>query len=400
MNYLFKNVSQFVKRSKVIFAVFVICEITSLMLMIFSFGIYQNYSQQVKDIASNEPIDKESDWLRFDFKTDIDSDNPVSNETVMMFLSEMENTIGDKIGAVGFDSQNHYIALSYNNGWEMLDIGQNLKKNGMWYSGRYFNKSDYDNASMVCVAPIECYKEMDDELGYDDEISPKDFDYQAYDKNGKIYLDLPEGTFEVVGFSKESFGKYYIPYTALPNDAKIISLPQVEIKQILYQDEYNSAINIYKKYFKEHIISDDNSNMPVYDAEVLKTFKTKMTICVMIAIISSINIAALFKYVIEIRRRQMAIYRINGCTKNKLRRMLIQEMMFYSIVNVIVCVSAFHFFILPMLVETLPYIKLAYTLKGYIILALVYFVVTYLIQNAMIIFSISRSPIQMLKRRR
>lgn len=400
MNYLFKNVSQFVKRSKVIFAVFVICEITSLMLMIFSFGIYQNYSQQVKDIASNEPIDKESDWLRFDFKTDIDSDNPVSNETVMMFLSEMENTIGDKIGAVGFDSQNHYIALSYNNGWEMLDIGQNLKKNGMWYSGRYFNKSDYDNASMVCVAPIECYKEMDDELGYDDEISPKDFDYQAYDKNGKIYLDLPEGTFEVVGFSKESFGKYYIPYTALPNDAKIISLPQVEIKQILYQDEYNSAVNIYKKYFKEHIISDDNSNMPVYDAEVLKTFKTKMTICVIIAIISSINIAALFKYVIEIRRRQMAIYRINGCTKNKLRRMLIQEMMFYSIVNVIVCVSAFHFFILPMLVETLPYIKLAYTLKGYIILALVYFVVTYLIQNAMIIFSISRSPIQMLKRRR
>lgn len=400
MNYLFKNINQFVKRSKVIFAVFAICEITSFMLMIFSFGIYQNYSQQVKDMASNELIDNESDWLKFDFTTDIDSDNPVSNETVILFLSEMEKTIGDKIGSVDFDSQNYHFALSNNNGWEMYDMGQNFKVSGMWYSGRYFNKSDYDNASKVCVAPIECYKEIDNELGYDDYRSPKDYDYQAYDKNGKIYVDLPEGTFEVVGFSKEGFDEYYIPYTVLPLNAKITSLPIIQIKQILYRDEYNSALNIYKKYFKEHIISDDKSNMPVYDTEVMKTFQAKMTICVIIAIISSINIAALFKFVIEIRRRQMSIFRINGCTKNQLRRMMITEMMFYSIVNAVICISIFHFLILPELVEILPYIKLAYTLKGYIILILVYIAVTYIIQNAMIFFSISRSPIQMLKRRR
>ena len=140
--------------------------------------------------------------------------------------------------------------------------------------------------------------------------------------------------------------------------------------------------------------------MPVYDEEVLKTFKTKMTISIIIAIISSINIAALFKFVIELRRKQMSIFRINGCTKNKLRRILVIEMLFYSIVNSAVCISIFHLIILPRIIDMFPYISLAYTLKGYALLIIIYLVVTYLIQNIMIISSISRSPVQMLKIRR
>lgn len=53
MFFILKNITQFIRYSKVIFAVFVVCEVTSLMLIIFSFGIYQNYSQQIKDIASD-----------------------------------------------------------------------------------------------------------------------------------------------------------------------------------------------------------------------------------------------------------------------------------------------------------------------------------------------------------
>ena len=400
MRYLFKNIAQFIKHSKVIFAVFVICEITSLMLMIFSYGIYQNYSQQVKEIASNEPIEEEMEWLRFNFSSDINEDNPITNETVFAFMNELSDTIGDKIGNVYFKSKDYDMSLSYNKGWEMTDIGHNLKVNGEWYSGRYLNRKDYDNAAKVCVAPIECYKEVDDEVGYDDEMSPKDFKYQAYDKDGKKYIDLPIGTFEVVGFYKSFSGLNYIPYSTLPLDAKIISLPSLEIKQILFQDEYNGVVNLYEKYFGDHITSDDESDMPVYDEEVLKTFKTKMTISIIIAIISSINIAALFKFVIELRRRQMSIFRINGCTKNKLRRMMIFEMMFYSIVNAAICVTVFHLFILPKLAKIFPYISLAYTPKGYALLIAIYLAITYIIQNIMIILSVSHSPVKMLKVRR
>ena len=402
MRYLFKNIAQFVKHSKVIFAVFVICEITSLMLIIFSYGIYQNYSQQVKDIASNKPINEEQEWLRFDFASDIDEDNSISNELVFSFITEFGEALGNKIGDVSFNCNGYYMSLSYDNGWQMYDIGHNLEIYGEWYNGRYLNKKDYDNAVKVCVAPIECYKEIEDELNYDynDEVSPKDFEYQAYDRNGKKYIDLPEGTFEVVGFTKMSNFEYYIPYTVMPLDAKVTNFPEIEMKQILYKNEYNKAVNIIKKYFGEHLVSDDNSDMPVYDAEVLKTFKTKMTISIIIAIISSINIAALFKFVIEIRRKQMSIFRINGCTKNKLRRMLILEMLFYSIVNSAVCISIFHFVILPKIADMFPYISLAYTLKGYGLLILIYLAVTYIIQNIMIISSISRSPVKMLKVRR
>lgn len=402
MRYLSKNISQFIKHSKVIFAVFVICEITSLMLLIFSYGIYQNYSQQVKDIASNEPINDEQEWLSFDFSSDISEDDPVSNEVVFSFLTELGDAIGDKIGNVSFNCNGYYMSLIYNDGWQMYDIGHNFEVNGVWYSGRYLNKEDYDNAAKVCVAPIECYKEIEDELDYeyDDEVSPEDYDYQAYDKNGKVYIDLPEGTFEVVGFYKQMFDKYYIPYTVLPLDAKVTSLPSVSIKQVPYQDEYDRVINLFNKYFGDRIATEDNSDMPVYDVELIRNFQTKMTISIIIAIISSINIAALFKFVIELRRKQMSIFRINGCTKNKLRRMLILEMLFYSIVNSAVCISIFHFVILPRIVDMFPYISLAYTPKGYSLLILIYLAVTYIIQNIMIISSISRSPINMLKARR
>lgn len=402
MRYLFKSILQFIKHSKVIFAVFVICEITSLMLMIFSYGVYQNYSKQVKEIASNEPIEEDMEWLSFDFSSDIDQDNPVLNGIVSSFITELGETLGNKIGSVEFNCANYYIALSYNNGWQMYNIGHNLEVNGNWYSGKYFSREDYDNAAKVCVAPIECYKEIDDEFDYeyDDEVSPSDFEYQAYDKDGRVYIDLPEGAFEVVGFYKQLFDKYYIPYTVLPLDAKVTSLPYVSLKQILYQDEYSSAVNIFNKYFGDRITSEDNSDMPVYDVEMIRNFQTKMAISIIIAIISSINIAALFKFIIELRRKQMSIFRINGCTKNRLRRMLIFEMLFYSIVNSAVCVSIFHFFILPKLAEILPYISIAYTPRGYGLLVLIYVVVTYLIQNIMIISSISRSPIHMLKVRK
>ena len=403
MRYLFKNISQFIKHSKVIFAVFVICEITSLMLIIFSYGIYQNYSQQVKDIASDKPTSNELEWKTFDFSSDIDEDNPVSNEKVLPFIVELGEAIGDKIGEITFNCGGYYITLDYDNGWQMKRLGDILMRQGEWHSGRFISREDYDSAAKVCVAPIECYKEIEDELNYDydDEVSPKDFKYRPYDKDGKKYIDLPEGTFEVVGYTKMSSSyDYFIPYTVLPLDAKVTNLPYVQIKQILYQKEYNKAVNIFKKYFGDRIDSDENSDMPVYDEEVLKSFKTKMTISIIIAIISSINIAALFKFVIEIRRKQMSIFRINGCTKNKLRRMLILEMLFYSIVNSAVCISIFHFVILPRIVDMFPYISLAYTLKGYGLLILIYLAVTYIIQNIMIISSISRSPVKMLKVRR
>lgn len=209
MFFILKNIAQFIRHSKVIFAVFVVCEITSLMLIIFSFGIYQNYSQQIKDIASDEPIDEEKNWISFDFESDIDEENPISNESVLTFLNEMGSALGNKIGYIDFDCGGYYVCLSYNDGWEMYDIKKNLKTNGMWYSGSSFSKTDYDKAAKVCIAPIECYKEIDSEIGYDDDLSPEDYSYQAYDKDGKIFVDLPEGTFEVIGFTK-TWGDRYL----------------------------------------------------------------------------------------------------------------------------------------------------------------------------------------------
>lgn len=140
--------------------------------------------------------------------------------------------------------------------------------------------------------------------------------------------------------------------------------------------------------------------MPVYDAEVLKTFQTKMTICVVIAIISSVNITALFKYVIDLRRKTMAIFRINGCSKGRLKGIMVSEMMIYSAINILLCISCFNFLILPGLAGILPYVTLAYSVKNYILLAAIYIAVTFVSQNIMIYFSISRSPVQMLKSRR
>ena len=68
-----------------------------------------------------------------------------------------------------------------------------------------------------------------------------------------------------------------------------------------------ALLTFSKKCFGDRISDEEISDMPVYDAEVLKTFQTKMTICVVIAIISSVNITALFKYVIDLRRKTMAI---------------------------------------------------------------------------------------------
>lgn len=167
----------------------------------------------------------------------------------------------------------------------------------------------------------------------------------------------------MIGFTKTWGDRYFIPYTVFSSDAEVTTFPQVKIQQILYQNEYNSAVNIFKKCFGDRISDEEISDMPVYDAEVLKTFQTKMTICVVIAIISSVNITALFKYVIDLRRKTMAIFRINGCSKNRLKGIMVSEMMIYSAINILLCISCFNFLILPGLAGILPYVTLAYSVK-------------------------------------
>ncbi len=400
MFFIKKDIKQFIKHSKLIFVVFALCEVTSLMLMIFSFGIYQNYSQQIKDISADEKIEDENEWMTFDYTSNIDSDNPVTYETVMGFLNELGAALGDKIGLVDFTCDGYYVCLTYDDGWDMYDISKNLKANGMWYSGRFIDKDDCEASANVCVAPIECYKELDDELGYDDSVSPDDYMYKAYDKDSRVYIDLPEGTFEVVGFTIDWSDSCYLPYTAFSSDSLVSDLPRVKLEQVLYQNEYNSAVNIFDKYFGDRISQEESSDMPVYDVEVLKTFKTKMTICVVIAIISSINITALFKFVIDLRRRSMAIFRVNGCSKSRLRRIMLGEMLIYSLVNILICLPTFKLLILPRLSQILPYISLAYSAKNYLILVLVYLAVTFISQEIMLNMSISRTPIQMIKNRR
>lgn len=392
--YVFKNLKNFISNETAIFIIVIVCQVSSILLSLFSYGVFQNYKAETNQInINNEVMDDENDWIEFQYQLDISAENPVEYKVVYDFCNAIGNLIKDKIGLIYMEcDKSVMMSLQYDNGVysPFEPYYTNLQMHNSWIEGEWFSDEQVKNREKVCI--------INEVMKEDYVKSEEDDDYDniplAKKKGDDYYITLGGEEYRAIGVIDEPV-VVMLPWGVLPDNYPVICPPIIEFNRQLTQKEYDSLIAIYENYFPDRIIGTA-PELELYDPEEVYYYKTNMAISLFIAIVSSINFALLFNYIFDRRRRTLAVLRLTGCTANRARRMYLSEVMLIMIPLLLICTFVFHKFILPWLDSLFPYINQVYGIKIYLIMAGIYFAVSYIIMNIMIILHLRKTPVLIL----
>ncbi|MCC8191924.1 MAG: hypothetical protein LIO41_02635 [Ruminococcus sp.] len=254
------------------------------------------------------------------------------------------------------------------------------------FIGRYFTDEEIQNGDAVCLANIDYIKNY----------TAQTEGLSVREENGEAYINILGKEYKVIGQGTSGL-KYYvsIPFINAPDDLYLDYGMTVKFTEPLTTDEYNKYVSIMNKYLGDMLVND--LDVAVVNVDKQTFYNTNIWLSVIIAFAAAINLAVLYRYVLTTRRKTLAIFRLTGATKNKIRRIYITETLGISVVIFAICAVIFNFVVLPWLTKYYPYCAEVYNLKIYGIMFLIYAAISYIVLNTMIIAQISRSPVELLR---
>ena len=193
----------------------------------------------------------------------------------------------------------------------------------------------------------------------------------------------------------------FIPFTTLNDDTKL-SLITPNSAIILYfngsltkaqYNEINSALEKAmggKAYLPE---------LEFTDVSELYYYRTVLLISVAIALLAAVNMAVLYRYILERRSKELAMLRVCGCSKSKAVIIYLSECMLLNIPLFAFTEFAYHRSIMPRLSKVFEHIEGAYSFKLYLAIFLIYLLVSAAVMLIMIAAVISKHSLVELKMR-
>lgn len=407
MKYIFKNLRSFAKEYTGIFAIVLICQLVSVLLMFFSFGVYQNFLNETNNAVNGNILD-EGEYVGykcFQAKNELSPDTEVYPAQLSKFYEEVVDVLGGKVEGILTECE-HDISLNmeYSDGKLVFpyEFESNTRKYFNWDYGRSFTDEEFLNGERVCLAPSGCceeYFDPDKNTYYDEETGKEvlyDYPYQAYKLGDKWYVNIEGTEYECIAFF-DAFDQYYIPQRNMPDSIKLIQLPVVDLKYQLTTEENLKMQELYNRYFPGMI--EEFYELTLIDNEKIYYYNTNMWISVLIAVVSAINLALIMNYILTRRRKTIAIFRINGCSANKARRIYVAEIMLILNIVFVVCLLLWIIFLLPLLGEIFEYIEDAFSFKVYGLIYICYILISYFFMNVITVKYVHNEPVDLLKRR-
>ena len=421
MKYVLKNLKQFATKNRLVFALFIFCQIVSILILLLSYGVYMNYKEyydqeflSTAGLYGNGSLGEEgeqfskNDWKYMSYAVELTNYyNPLTYADVEPFCIELTDY---------FDKKLDYMMLQFfTKPMTTDDYAKNINEyqsapistvlfiakhdgeytfaktsryvdeqvSGTLVSGRWFTDSELQRGEAVCITNLDRIR--------NDINKPA----TIREENGETYITLCGIEYKVIGkMGREP--SIIIPFTSAPKDMYLWDNFCVKFTEPLTVEEYNKYISLVDKYFGDMV---DRNTLEVATVNIDKQYfyNTNIWLSVIIALAAAVNLAVLYRYVLMTRRKTLAIFRLLGAKKNKIRRIYIAETLGISVVVFALCAVLFNYAVLPWLIKYYPYCSEVYSLKVYGIMFLIYTLVSYIVLNIMIITHISKSPVKLLK---
>lgn len=372
MKYVFINLKNFMIKEKWLFVLTIMVIVVTSLMIHFAYGIYQHFhvviennkdvatemnitfSEKNGDVATKDRLDK---CLGKIAKRMDDIEVTGNHITIITMRTELNNICYDV--RVNIDENGIKAPKS---------LFKNIKALGELDDGVFWNDTDEKNGTPVAIAYSEEY--------YYEEFP---LDSVIMLDNGNMLIDEKE--YEIIGYQHFTGGEAMIPYNSLNDDVEF-ELCLILFDEMLTTYTYDLICDIFKEEFGDIVSIGD---LPTLDRDSYYTYKTVGLLVVLLAVVASLNFMILYMYIMDKRKNRMSIYRMCGMTKHKVNFINFIECMLICIVTYVVSVTTYAMIFVPNLQRYFVYMKGAYSLKVYIAIGLLYFVILVVVCSILIV---------------
>lgn len=394
--YIFKNVQVTVRKSLWVFVLYVLCTVVSVLVILFSHGIYQNYQEKIT--SEEKIVDQSNADITFGSVEGLHeyggSITYIANGTTTVEDFKKVVSLLDtdtKKGFTGFfvtyqiEPTSEYESWGFAELHSRLEYDKELDKYGLYYTflkntgmikGRFINQEEATLGANVIVLSDYSADGIDNSLLVGEKITFL----------GKEY--------EVIGVSERANTSLYVPFPSIPDDTLIEQVSFLNDKTIS-TDTYRKIKEAFTEVYGNYV---NFPEMETINEDTQTFYASIMMISIVLSALAGITLSILFRYIVYTRRKTLAVMRLNGCTRFKARIMYLAESLGLSSILYVLSAYGYDKFILPQLTRFFPSITEVYSRFTYLYIYAVFIGVLFVIVNIMISFQIDKQPVNMFKK--
>ncbi len=393
MIYLIKNLKSFAVNNTSMFALFLFCQITVVIVLLFSYGTIQNFElvkkENGKPFSFEVTFGEDAEWHYDKEYREIynisESLEPVDNKSVKEFLNAIDEKTLSKISELFYFAEDVDAYIIEGN-----EVSNELIKEasvGFWltYSKKDKQFHPYDVAFGNTPAIGKVISEEDFVKGRNQALLPEGY---IESETGKTVV-INGIEYEITGIQLND-DSILIPYIGSPNDLDGIYSIHLDFSSAISDDDYesikNAAVSVYGGKALLPDIETISSDLPFYDSIIAVAF--------FLALIAAVTLMILYRYILEKRKRTIAIFRLNGCTKQKITAMLILEVVVITVICTAVSTALYFGCITEHLKGIFTYITQVYNAKNVARLLLIELVSVAVVNAVMIGVQLNKAPIE------
>ena len=399
MHYVFMNIRLFKRNSRLIFVLIIILQVLSAVSVVFAYGVYCNYRYE----RSSEFI--ESTGLAFYFDEEI---RLADIKAAMVEVPEEILTEADLIQLFSV----YALDDSGNISEPLVDEINERFESGIYTlgdTGYIYVDIDmqYDPEKLEYVYEHKKYDFCREHIAEGEFIDNEDYSSgakQLYFCKGSRFAPAVGSTVELCGEIFEVAGRFLtldehpddqivLSYYAAPDDIRVRSLSYY-YDGFVPKTYYDRTVGIFKSRFGDMVHIQEPDELEIEDHNY---YTTVMAIAVMFIVIPVINIGILLFYVVSIRNRMAAVFRIEGGTRGSIVLMFMKEYMLITAIDNAVGLALFRFLLYPLFKPRFAYFDSIYDIAVYPIFYGIMLSVTAFVLFVMLRLAVSKTPIGQIK---
>ena len=398
MHYVFMNIRLFKRNSRLIFVLIIILQVLSAVSVVFAYGVYCNYRYE----RSSELL--ESTGFTFSFTEDI------RLADIKAAMDEVPAEVITEAGHIQLFSVYTLNGASISE--PLVDEINERFENGNFTLGDleyvYIDiDMQYDPEKQEYVYEQKNYDFCREHIAEGEFIDNEDYSSgakQLYFCKGSRFAPAVGSTVELCGETFEVAGRFLtldehpddqivLSYYAVPDDLRVRSLSYY-YDGFVPKTYYDRTVGIFKSRFGDMVHIQEPDELEIEDHNY---YTTVMAIAVMFIVIPVINIGILLFYVVSIRNRMAAVFRIEGGTRGSIVLMFMKEYMLITAIDNAVGLALFRFVLYPLFKPRFAYFDRIYDIAVYPIFYGIMLSVTAFVLFVMLRLAVSKTPIGQIK---
>ncbi len=246
--------------------------------------------------------------------------------------------------------------------------------------GKWFTETDLAYGAKKVVLP-----------DYHSLSRQPDFEFTRYDI-GDSY-EINGVSYEAIGIGALSGLTYQIPYNSI-DDISLISAVAVATESFGDENEIESLSTYLEQTLGGEVISSPDVNEKISFAEKYGQYLKEGAIIVGIMLMSVFNLAYVYTYILDTRKREIAINRISGQTISSAILTFYAEILILSTLGYIISALIVKFLILPGLSDRGFMFNDCIEISQYIMIYLIFILINSIVFLPSIINQIRKSPVE------